>query len=243
METFSITISPPEKVWKQYFKMEMPKACKTLSKKGSLLYSEEKESHGHIMIECDQRIDNLKRTLKSLFPKYVKNLEGLAKKDDFSKHQLSITFKVKKHDDPLLLMGYITKDWIDPRKPPGQYFKSGRFCDITDKEFKEAKEYYKGKKTGIKGWECKSVNLLMDYAYDWTKKQNITWKWEVSGTGTRYRSFPNWKIVIARLHTLNLIPTSLAIKVMKKQFEELWLDKWTETSLDEIISYEYQEEL
>lgn len=243
METFHIIVSPPKQFWADYFRPLMPQLCKTLEKRGRVLYHEEKESHGHIgLFDTDARCDNLKRTVMNVFTKFVKNQKGLG---DDGKKCLSITFKVKKHNDPLLLMGYIIKDVPEERrwKLFGEWEQKEWRLKFSDEELERAFEYYMegSRKNTIHGWKCKSINSVMDFAMEWVKEQNIQWKWMNMGQ-TRHKQYPDWDVVIKRLHTLKLIPTSLACKVLKPQMRGLWDDMWCEIDIEELISYDRENE-
>lgn len=238
METFHITISPPKQFWQNYFRPLMPTLCKRLEKRGRIIYHEEKESHGHIgLFDTDARNDNLKRTLYGVFDKFIKNQKGLG---DDGKKCLDITFKVKKHNDPLLLMGYICKDVSDEKKwnKFGEDETSEWRLRFTDEDLEKGLAYYlEGKRSNtIHGWKCKSMNALMDFAMEWVKEQNIQWKWMEMGR-ERHKQYPDWDVVVKRLHTLKLIPTSLAVKSLRPQLRGLWDDMWIEEPLEEIISY------
>lgn len=243
METFSITISPAKQFWASYFRDLMPQLCKTLEKRGKVLYHEEKESHGHIgLFDCDARCDNLKRTVYSVFSKFVKNQKA---QGDDGKKCLGVCFKIKKHNDPLLLVGYIMKDVEVERRwklfgtnPPTEWR-----LRFSDEELERGCQYHRegNRANTIHGWKCKSVNSLMDFAVEWVKEQNIQWKW-LTFRGERTKQFPCWNVVVKRLHTLKLIPTSLASKVLKPSMRELWNDMWEEIDIEDIISMERENE-
>lgn len=279
METFSITISPPTNSWTNYFVPRMLGLCKKLAKRGKVLYSEEIGSnsdvpnHGHILLEDDNRGKNLKRCLELHFKSYFTDLRDRIKAaggDDLANAEWNTVLKIKKHDDPLKLIGYITKDWVDG-EPKLQSFNTMN----DDKEkwkqlWKKARDYnLEHSGTNIKGWKCKAVNAIFDFAVNWVKEntpkgENATkedgptrvpagskrvvshnsgvsrpdgWKWDMCSAGIQYREYPDWNKVIGRLHTNGLIPTSLAVKVMRKEYKVLWTDYWNQEEHKDWISH------
>lgn len=238
METFHICLSPPKEVWQTYFRPLMPELIKRLNKRGKVLYHEEKDSHGHIgLFDTDGRADNIKTTLFGVFKKFVKQQKA---NGDDGKKCLSITFVVKKHNDPLLLVGYIVKDVPEEKrwKQFGEDNEREYRLTFSDEELERGLQYKLERPDNtIKGWKCKSINSLMDFAMEWVKEQNISWKWLRMGK-TTHKQYPEWDVVIKRLHTLNLIPTSLAVKVLRPQMRGLWDDLWIQEDINELISYE-----
>lgn len=280
-DVFSVTISPPTETWRNVFLPRMLTLCEKLSKKDcKVLYSEEigdnstVGNHGHMYVQRVDRGKNLKRQIEGHFKQYFDELRMEAKgqgQNELAQGEWNHVLKCKRHDDPLKLIGYVTKDWKEGATTL-QSWNNLEYDDEWIALWKRARDYHNESSIGqIKGWKCKGVNAIFDFAVEWVKKNtpkevkskritNVTkaedgsangiwtyqqqarkagWEWD-NGVGDKkcYRKYPDWNKVISRLHTNGEIPTSLAVKVLRKEYRILWEDYWINENPEDWVSHQ-----
>jgi len=218
--TFSITIRPLF----HNFKVEWAEVLeKAFSKKKYVIGRENASSeegavcnHLQICVIGDYRPQNLRRKIQGAC-KFVPEHEAEEKS----------WMKVSKSDDPMYTIGYCCKE--------------GDFLTNIPCLAESALEYWKERKEQGVGasmkWKCKGINSLLTFAKHWWEqeyegKNYVQWRtWDRSKVESR--RYPKLRTVCVRMHTLGLIPFSLARKV-RREDEIFWEDMMDRLTIDDI---------
>jgi len=217
--TFSITIRPRA----DNFKKEWVGVLEKAFRKHKYIIGRETGSkeitecnHLQICVIGDFRADNLRRKIR-----------GATKFKPEDEHEAECWMKISKSDDPYFTIGYCCKEGNFETNMPV-------LADSGLKYWQDRKD--QGKGAGA-NWKCKGINSLLPFAKHWWTQEcagpnYVKWRtWDQSAVENR--TYPKLRTVVVRLHTLGLIPFSLARKV-RREDEIFWEDMMDKLTIDDI---------